>query len=147
MKLGYLLIKNIWIIYFIMRILKTWNEKLLLISKCKFFKLFLIFFRLCWKEILTILKNNSSLHLSLKFIKNYIDNISWEDKKSFTKRLLDITPLLLLARVDGKSPIEYFKVKQQKLTRQLGKHILKDEVKTLEQLYSILDNYVSKKNY
>lgn len=87
------------------------------------------------------------LHLSLKFIKNYIDNISWEDKKSFTKRLLDITPLLLLARVDGKSPIEYFKIKQQKLTRQLGKHILVSEVKTLEQLYSILDNYVSKKNY
>ena len=87
------------------------------------------------------------LNLSFRFVKNYIDKIVWEDKKFFTKRLLDITPLLLLARVDGKSPIEYFKVKQQKLTRQLGKHILKDEVKTLEQLYSILDNYVVKKNY
>ena len=63
----------------------------------------------------------------------------------FTKRLLDITPLLLLARVDGKSPVEYFKVKQQEITRQLGKHILITEVKTLEQLYLILDNYVVKK--
>ena len=87
------------------------------------------------------------LNLSFKFVKNYIDNISWEDKNSFTKRLLDITPLLLLARVDGKSPIEYFKLKQQEITRQLGKHILTDEVKTLEQLYSILDNYVVKKNH
>ena len=87
------------------------------------------------------------LNLSFKFIKNYIDNVSWEDKNFFTKRLLDITPLLLLARVDCKSPIEYFKVKQQELTRQLGKHILIDEVKTLEQLYLILDNYVVKKNY
>ena len=60
--------------------------------------------------------------------------------------MLNITPLLLLARVDGKSPIEYFKIKQQELTRQLGKHILKDEIKTIEQLYSILDNYVVKKN-
>ena len=64
-----------------------------------------------------------------------------------SERLLDITPLLLLARVDGKSPIEYFKLKQQILTRQLGKHILTDEIRTLEQLYSILDNYVVKKNY
>ena len=54
------------------------------------------------------------------------------------------SPLLLLARVDGKSPIEYFKIKQKNLTRQLGKNILLDEVKTLEQLYSILNNYVSK---
>ncbi len=59
--------------------------------------------------------------------------------------MLDITPLLLLARVDGKSPVEYFKVKQQEITRQLGKHILITEVKTLEQLYLILDNYVIKK--
>ena len=61
--------------------------------------------------------------------------------------MLDITPLLLLARVDGKSPIEYFKGKQQELTRQLGRQILTDEIKTLEQLYSILNNYVVKKNY
>ena len=87
------------------------------------------------------------LDLSFNFVKNYIDNISWEDKSFFIKRLLDITPLLLLARVDGKSPIEYFKVKQQELTRQLGRHILKDEIKTLEHLYSILNNYVVKKNY
>ncbi len=87
------------------------------------------------------------LNLSFKFIKNYIDNISWENKKNFIKRLLDIIPLLLLARVDGKSPIEYFKIKQRKITRQLGKHILIDEVKTLEQLYSILDNYVIEKNH
>jgi hypothetical protein len=87
------------------------------------------------------------LNLSFKFIKNYIDNIFWEDKNSFTKRLLDITPLLLLARVDGKSPIEYFKIKQKELTRQLGKHLLTDEIKNLEQLYSILDNYVVKKDY
>lgn len=87
------------------------------------------------------------LNLSFNFVKNYIDNISWEDKNVFTKRLLDITPLLLLARVDGKSPVEYFKVKQQEITRQLGKHILITEVKTLEQLYLILDNYVIKKNY
>lgn len=87
------------------------------------------------------------LDLSFNFVKNYIDNISWEDKHFFIKRLLDITPLLLLARVDGKSPVEYFKVKQQEITRQIGKHILITEVKTLEQLYLILDNYVVKKNY
>ena len=85
------------------------------------------------------------LDLSFKFVKSYIDHVSWEDKNFFTKRLLDITPLLLLARVDGKSPVEYFKVKQQELTRQLGKHILTDEIKTLEQLYSIFNNYVIKK--
>ncbi len=87
------------------------------------------------------------LSLSFKFVKNYIDKISWEDRNFFIKRLLDITPLLLLARVDGKSPVEYFKAKQKELTRQLGKHILIDEVKTLEQLYLMLDNYVVKKNY
>ena len=76
------------------------------------------------------------------FVKNYIDKISWEDKKFFTKRLIDIIPLLLLARVDGKSPIEYFKIKQQKITRQLGKQLLIADVNTLKKLYSILNNYV-----
>ena len=95
----------------------------------------------------SLLPNGSGkklLDLSLKFVKNYISKISWENRNDFTKRLLDITPLLLLARVDGKSPIEYFKTKQKNITRQLGKNILVDEVKTLEQLYSMLNNYVSK---
>jgi len=82
------------------------------------------------------------LDLSFMFVKNYIDKISWEDKKFFTKRLIDIIPLLLLARVDGKSPIEYFKIKQQKITRQLGKQLLIADVNTLKKLYSILNNYV-----
>ena len=82
------------------------------------------------------------LHLSFHFINNYIKKINWEEKKKFTTRLLDIIPLLLLARVDGKSPVEYFNLKQKNHTRTLAKNILNSEVKNLKQLYLICDNYV-----
>ena len=82
------------------------------------------------------------LDLSYKFINSYIKKISWEDKKDFISRLLNILPLLLLARVDGKSPVEYFKKKEQSKTRALAKQIIIEDIKTINELYSICDNYV-----
>tara|TARA_A100001011_G_scaffold378060_1_gene442412 strand:- start:5992 stop:6996 length:1005 start_codon:yes stop_codon:yes gene_type:complete len=82
------------------------------------------------------------LHLSFHFINNYIKKITWEEKKYFTNRLFDIIPLLLLARIDGKSPVEYFNLKQKNHTRALAKEILNSKIKNLEQLYFICDNYV-----
>ena len=82
------------------------------------------------------------LELSYKFLNNYIKNITWEDKNFFIQRLIKILPLLLLARVDGKSPVEYFKTKEKKQTRSLAKNILNEEVKNIQQLFSICNNYV-----
>ena len=85
---------------------------------------------------------NKFLHLSFNFISNYIKKITWEEKKDFTDRLFDIIPLLLLARVDGKSPVEYFNLKQKNRTRALAKEILNTKIKSLKQLYFICNNYV-----
>ena len=85
---------------------------------------------------------NKFLRLSFNFLSNYIKKISWEEKKDFEIRLLDIIPLLLLARVDGKSPVEYFNLKQINYTRALAKEILNNKIKSLNQLYFICNNYV-----
>ena len=82
------------------------------------------------------------LKFSFDFISNYIKKITWEEKKNFTTRLLEITPLLLLARVDGKSPVEYFNLKQKNNARALAKEIINTKIQSLRQLYIICKNYV-----
>lgn len=84
------------------------------------------------------------IKMSYEFINNYISNISWEDKSSFIERFIKILPLLLLARIDGKSPVEYFSQKEQRHTRDLAKYILDTKVNNIIQLYSILYNHVKK---
>ena len=41
-------------------------------------------------------------------------NLSKYEYKNYLKRILDMTPVMLLARVDGKSPVEYIKTKRIK---------------------------------
>ncbi len=46
----------------------------------------------------------------------YLKGISWEDRNSFEKRTAALLPGLFLARVDGKSPVEYVTSEAQKET-------------------------------
>ncbi len=96
------------------------------------------------KSLLPNFLGKKYLKLSYKFLNNYIKNISWECKNDFIRRLLDIIPLLLLARVDGKSPVEYFKEKEKGKTRDLAKNILNSQIQSIDQLFMIINNYVKK---
>jgi hypothetical protein len=42
-----------------------------------------------------------------QFINGYFNEINWESQEEFERRCARILPVLSLARIDGKSPVEY----------------------------------------
>jgi aminoglycoside phosphotransferase (APT) family kinase protein len=65
--------------------------------------------------------------------RSYLNEVRWEDPQDFEERAASLLPGLLLARVDGKSPVEYVKAdRQRSLVRQTArKLLLKDSPKQL----------------
>jgi len=47
------------------------------------------------------------------FSATYFSGVDWEDPAELAHRVATLLPLLLLARVDGKSPVEYLSLQQQ----------------------------------
>lgn len=54
----------------------------------------------------------------------YLAQVDWEDRVALTARVAALLPALMLARVDGKSPVEYLDVMQQHLLRQLARDLI-----------------------
>ena len=90
-------------------------------------------------------------HLILKAIhlaqsrKRYIDNaqelwrtyelhVKWEATADFEFRLCRLLPMLMLARVDGKSPVEYLTSVQQNLVRSISRHYIFSPVDQVTEL-------------
>ena len=66
-------------------------------------------------KLLFVNKNKKNFVLALKKIFNtYHSNVTWEEKQDIIKRSLTLLPLMMLARVDGKSPVEYIKNNKEK---------------------------------
>ncbi len=66
-------------------------------------------------KLLFVNKNKKNFVLALKKIFNtYHSNVTWEEKQDIIKRSLTLLPLMMLARVDGKSPVEYIKNNNEK---------------------------------
>lgn len=53
----------------------------------------------------------------LSFWKVYSGHVSWEDPAQLEKRICCLLPMLMLARVDGKSPVEYLSSTEQAFVR------------------------------
>ena len=87
---------------------------------------------------------NKYINLSKQFITNYIDNLNWDEKDLFTKRFFQLLPLLILARVDGKSPVEYFTEKEKVITRSFALEILNKNQCNINNFISTWDKYVKK---
>ena len=94
------------------------------------------------KSILNSSNKKKYMLLSKEFIETYINKINWEDKNSFIARFLKLVPLLILARLDGKSPVEYYQDKHIKKARNLGLKVLNDKIKNINSFFSIWENYV-----
>jgi 5-methylthioribose kinase len=63
----------------------------------------------------------------------YLDNVTWEEPEDLEIRAAALLPALLLARVDGKSPVEYLTADADKsAVRDAAKAMLKKPLKTLE---------------
>lgn len=61
----------------------------------------------------------------------YMDHVSWEPKHELDKRIAQLLPGLLLARVDGKSPVEYLSGAQRSLVRKFARDNLRYPSETL----------------
>jgi aminoglycoside phosphotransferase (APT) family kinase protein len=62
----------------------------------------------------------------------YLTRVGWEPRAALERRAAELLPGLLLARVDGKSPVEYLDAERQRETvRRVGRALLRAPVDTL----------------
>jgi hypothetical protein len=60
--------------------------------------------------------------------RSYLSEVRWEDPQDFEERAASLLPGLLLARVDGKSPVEYVNAdRQRSLVRQTARKLLLED--------------------
>ena len=68
----------------------------------------------------------------------YSAHISWEDPAALEDRVARLLPALMLARVDGKSPVEYLSEAERKQIRNLAGSILKAPVSQISDFVEIV---------
>jgi len=74
------------------------------------------------------LKNTASLWES------YRRNVAWELTVKLESRICALLPALMLARVDGKSPVEYLSASNQNTVRQIARELILSPIEKLDAL-------------
>lgn len=74
----------------------------------------------------------------LEFWRSYSGEISWEHPDQLNARVASLLPALMLARVDGKSPVEYLNEPTQDLVRRAALAVLNQPPDTLAGLIGTL---------
>jgi len=69
----------------------------------------------------------------------YSQFVNWECVEKLESRLCELIPALMLARVDGKSPVEYLSVVEQNTVRRIAVTLIKSPENKLEVLLSCLN--------
>jgi aminoglycoside phosphotransferase (APT) family kinase protein len=69
-----------------------------------------------------------------KFWAAYRREITWEETVALERRVCALLPGLMLARVDGKSPVEYLKASEQTQVRSLAIALILKPVESLDRL-------------
>jgi len=65
----------------------------------------------------------------------YLAGVSWETRESIDRRTARLLPMLFLARVDGKSPVEYLTEENDKaLVRAQARAMIVNPPRTLVEL-------------
>ena len=95
----------------------------------------LVFFtnHLLIKSIFLRDKSQEFIKLYLSFYKEYLSNLSTKNFNSYIDRIIKMTPIMLLSRIDGKSPVEY---------------IIKENIKNIirKKSFLLLDSKISSLN-
>ena len=69
------------------------------------------------------------------FIKKYLQNVNWENPKDLEKRVSKLLPVLMLSRIDGKSPVEYITEENEKdEVRLFSRNLIIKPVKSVSQI-------------
>ncbi|MEQ1954624.1 aminoglycoside phosphotransferase family protein [Mesorhizobium sp. CN2-181] len=77
---------------------------------------------------------------TLKFCDAYLTHVSWEDPAALEARVAALVPALLLARVDGKSPVEYLRDSAHETVRRLAKPLIQTPPGTLADLVAVIQS-------
>ncbi len=66
------------------------------------------------------------------FARAYLDGVTWEAREAIEGRAADLVQAFLLARVDGRSPVEYLDEPRRDWVRQAARTMLLGRTKTLD---------------
>ncbi len=69
----------------------------------------------------------------------YQAHVLWESSDELEKRVCALIPALMLARIDGKSPVEYLDDHERKIVRSLAIPLIKDPVKSIAGLVEYIN--------
>lgn len=70
----------------------------------------------------------------------YLSEISWEPKKALEYRVASLIPMLLLARISGKSPVEYLSEPQKRAIFAMAVPLVHQPPQTLNELRTALED-------
>jgi hypothetical protein len=65
---------------------------------------------------------------------NYWMNLKWDNIDELKREGVKVLATLMLARIDGKSPVEYLTEKSRRKVRMLSKSLILDAVDSFEEL-------------
>ncbi len=94
------------------------------------------------KSILHRNKKNNHIKVFDCFVRNYFKYFKVDNKKRVIKNFLKLLAMLLLARIDGKSPVEYFNIKKKNIVRDFGKSLLESHSDELSKMKIIWNNFL-----
>lgn len=78
------------------------------------------------------------------FWRAYAPHVSWEDPDGLQARVAALLPALMLARVDGKSPVEYLTPGEQAVVRNLTPGLIRDPLTHLDKFAAHIGNQIGK---
>jgi len=102
----------------------------------------LVFFtnHLLIKSIFFKDKSQEFIKLYISFYKEYLSNLSTKNFNSYIDRIIKMTPIMLLSRVDGKSPVEYInKVKIKNIIRKKSFLLLDSKINSLNDIIKVIN--------
>ena len=71
----------------------------------------------------------------------YQAHVTWEDKASLEERIVKLLPMLMLARCDGKSPVEYFDDTHKQICRMSALALIKSPQSNLSSFMDVLNSH------
>ena len=102
----------------------------------------LVFFsnHLLIKSIVIKDKSKEFVKSYITFYQEYLKNLNAKNYKLYINRIIKMTPIMMLARIDGKSPVEYIKSKKIKNTiRNKSFLLLEKKINNLNDIIGIIN--------
>ena len=85
-------------------------------------------------------KSQEFIKLYVSFYKEYLSNLSTKNFNSYIDRIIKMTPIMLLSRIDGKSPVEYIDRENIKnIIRKKSFLLLDSKINSLSDIIKIIN--------